>query len=132
MALIWSAILADRLGSTFLAIWHSPSFQPRPITAATCSMRLSIDCKVRSSAAVAFGCSAAPPKNIGLGGGFLDAAACGSDLIKVLELARGDLANESGVEPGRGARFLSIMDASYARARARGGSVNLKPRNNIG
>ena len=29
MALIWSAILAERLGSTFLAIWHSPSFQPR-------------------------------------------------------------------------------------------------------
>ena len=25
MALIWSAILAERFGSTFLAIWHSPS-----------------------------------------------------------------------------------------------------------
>jgi hypothetical protein len=30
MALIWSAILAERFGSTFLATWHSPSFQPRP------------------------------------------------------------------------------------------------------
>jgi hypothetical protein len=40
-------------------------------------------------------------EDVGLGGGFLDAGTGGWDLIEVLELARGDLADQTGMEAGR-------------------------------
>ena len=52
-------------------------------------------------------------EDVGLGGGFLDAGTGGSDLIEVLELAGGDLADQAGVEAGRA---LAISEAIVAES----------------